>query len=298
EIPVLERGAVYAEPRARSNDAYNPFSDEYVDLSAADPGADLSGFDAPYSGDMPAEGGIAGGYGGYASGRFGASDGEQFEEFVSGGEALESGFDFIPSEGDATQQALPIDETPEFADPVPLAGGYVAATLGGRLVVVDVRRARERILYEDYLRMLSNGSAVCQQLLFPERLMLSGDEYALLEENAVEFAALGFDIDFVGDGAIDVKGAPADLPAEGIDRMLYDLLQAFATPVSLGDVRREKIAAAMALGVARGSVPMLSHEEAAALLARLAETGNVSFSPSGKTVLAEILPEDIRAKLG
>ena len=298
EIPVLERGAVYAEPRARSNDAYNPFSDEYVDLSAADPGADLSGFDAPYSGDMPAEGGIAGGYGGYASGRFGASDGEQFEEFVSGGEALESGFDFIPSEGDATQQALPIGETPEFADPVPLAGGYVAATLGGRLVVVDVRRARERILYEDYLRMLSNGSAVCQQLLFPERLMLSGDEYALLEENAVEFAALGFDIDFVGDGAIDVKGAPADLPAEGIDRMLYDLLQAFSTPVSLGDVRREKIAAAMALGVARGSVPMLSHEEAAALLARLAETGNVSFSPSGKTVLAEILPEDIRAKLG
>ena len=298
EIPVLERGAVYAEPRARSNDAYNPFSDEYIDLSAADPGADLLGFDAPYSGDMPAEGGIAGGYGGYASGRFGASDGEQFEEFVSGGEALESGFDFIPSEGDATQQALPIGGSPEFADPVPLAGGYVAATLGGRLVVVDVRRARERILYEDYLCMLSNGSAVCQQLLFPERLMLSGDEYALLEENAVEFAALGFDIDFVGDGAIDVKGAPADLPAERIDRMLYDLLQAFSTPVSLGDVRREKIAAAMALGVARGSVPMLSHEEAAALLARLAETGNVSFSPSGKTVLAEILPEDIRAKLG
>lgn len=292
EIPVLERGAVYAEPRAMSNEAYNPFSDEYVDLSAADPGADLSGFDAPYSGDMPAEGEIRGGYGGYASG------GERFEEFVSGGGPLESGFDFIPSEGDATQQALPIGEVPEFADSVPLAGGYVAATLGGRLVVVDVRRARERILYEDYLRMLSNGSAVCQQLLFPERLMLSGDEYALLEENAVEFAALGFDIDFAGDGAIDVKGAPADLPAEGIDRMLYDLLQAFSTPVSLGDVRREKIAAAMALGVARGSVPMLSREEAAALLARLAETGNVSFSPSGKTVLAEILPEDIRAKLG
>ncbi len=300
EIPVLERGAVYAEPRAMSNDAYNPFRDEYVDLSAADPGADFSGFDVPYRGDMPAFGEMPAGLGAdrtHASTRFGVSDGEQFEEFVSGG-PLESGFDFIPSEGDATQQALPIEESPEFTDPVPLAGGYVAAALGGRLVVVDVRRARERILYEDYLRMLSNGSAVCQQLLFPERLMLSGDEYALLEENAVEFAALGFDIDFVGDGTVEVKGAPADLPAEGIDRMLYDLLQAFSTPVSLGDVRREKIAAAMALGVARGSVPLLSHEEAAALLARLAETGNVSFSPSGKTVLAEILPEDIRAKLG
>lgn len=66
--------------------------------------------------------------------------------------------------------------------------------------MVDVRRARERILYEDYLKMLGNGSSVSQQLLFPERLVLSGDEYALLEENAVEFASLGFDIDFAGRG--------------------------------------------------------------------------------------------------
>ncbi|MCM1301174.1 MAG: DNA mismatch repair endonuclease MutL [Bacteroides cellulosilyticus] len=301
EIPVFERGAVYAEPRAMSNEAYNPFRDEYIDLSAADPGADFSGFDAPYRGDTPAlsdASGVGLGSAQGASGSWSAGSGEQFEEFVSGGGTLESGFDFIPSESDAAQQTLPMEECAEFADPVPLAGGYIAATLGGRLVVVDVRRARERIFYEEYLRMLSNGSAVCQQLLFPERLVLSGDEYALLEENAVEFAALGFDIDFAGDGAIDVKGAPADLPAEGIDRMLYDLLQAFSTPVSLGDVRREKIAAAMALGVARGSVPMLSHEEAAALLVRLAGTGNISFSPSGKAVLAEISPEDIRARLG
>ncbi|MDE7005339.1 MAG: DNA mismatch repair protein MutL, partial [Alistipes sp.] len=238
----------------------------------------------------------AAGRAGFSGG--GAWGGEEFEEFVSGDAPSESGFDFIPSEADATQQALPIEPRPEFADPMPLAGGYVAATWGGRLVVVDVRRARERIFYEDYLRMLSNGSAVCQQLLFPERLVLSGEEYALLEENAVEFAALGFDIDFAGEGAVDVKGAPADLPAEGIDSMIYDLLQAFTIPVSLGDVRRERIAIAMARGVARRSVPMLTREEAAALLAQLAETGNVSFSPSGKTVLAEILPEDIRAKLG
>ncbi len=316
EIPVLQQGAVYCEPRAMSDESYNPFRDEYIDLSAPDPDGDALGDpDGDALGDVPWHGGAAtlsdvpaAGAGGgrplsgaartagFSGG--GAWGGEEFEEFVSGGARSESGFDFIPSEADATQQALPIEPRPEFADPLPLAGGYVAATWGGRLVVVDVRRARERIFYEDYLRMLSNGSAVCQQLLFPERLVLSGEEYALLEENAVEFAALGFDIDFAGEGAVDVKGAPADLPAEGIDSMIYDLLQAFTIPVSLGDVRRERIAIAMARGVARRSVPMLTREEAAALLAQLAETGNVSFSPSGKTVLAEILPEDIRAKLG
>jgi len=42
----------------------------------------------------------------------------------------------------------------------------------------------------------------------------------------------------------------------------------------------------------------LSREEAAALLDRLAAGGNVSFSPSGKRIIAELTPEDLRAKLG
>ena len=215
----------------------------------------------------------------------------------------ESGFDaseleFIPSEATAEQQRLAVEQRPEFTDPLPLGGGYVAALLGGRFVVVDVRRARERILYEDYLKMLGNGSSVSQQLLFPERLVLSDSEYALLEENAVEFASLGFDLDFQGECAVEVKGTPADMPADSVDRLLYELLQAFSTPVSLADVRREKIAAVMARGAAKQAVRLMSRDEAAALLARLAASGNFSFSPSGKAITAEITVEDIRAKLG
>lgn len=186
----------------------------------------------------------------------------------------ESGFDaseleFIPSEATVEQQRLDVDGRPEFTDPLPLGGGYVAALLGGRFVVVDVRRARERILYEDYLKMLGSGSSVSQQLLFPERLVLSDSEYALLEENAVEFASLGFDLDFQGDCAVEVKGTPADMPADSVDQLLYELLQAFSTPVSLADVRREKIAAVMARGAAKQTVRLMSRDEAAALLARL-----------------------------
>ena len=233
-----------------------------------------------------------------------AADG--FEDFVSGSSfEVESGagfgtsaLEFIPSGATAGQQRLAVEGRPEFTDPLPLGGGYLAALLGGRFVVVDVRRARERILYEDYLKMLGNGSSVSQQLLFPERLVLSGDEYALLEENAVEFASLGFDVDFAGEGTIEVKGTPADMPADAVDQMVYDLLQAFSTPVSLADQRREKIAAVMARGGAKGIPRNMSRDEAAVLLAQLAATGNFSFSPSGKAITAEITPEDIRTKLG
>ena len=81
-------------------------------------------------------------------------------------------------------------------------------------------------------------------------------------------------------------------------RQVYDLLQAFSTPVSLADQRREKIAAVMARGGAKGIPRNMSSDEAAALLAQLAATGNFSFSPSGKAITAEITPADIRTKLG
>ena len=330
EIPVLERGAVYGEPRVASNEGYNPFNDTYIDPAAPDPNEDFTGFDVPFQDEGPvlADAGAHPtvfarrtpprfGGGRMSFGGFPASASEAFEEFESGTlegvdfsdddplggmseeyGAEESALDFIPSEAGAEQQQLDIDPEAGFSDPLPLAGGYVAALLGGRLVVVDVRRARERILYEDYMEMLSCGKTVSQQLLFPERLVLSGDEYVLAEERAVEFAALGFDIDFIGDGAIEVKGTPADLPAEGIDRTIYELLQAFSMPVSVEEVRREKAAAAMARSGARGAARSLTKEEAEVLLARLMATGNVSFTPSGKTILAEITAEDMRAKLG
>ena len=321
EIPVLQKGAVYSEPLAMSNSDYNPFREEYIDPSAPDPNVDFTGFDVPYrDGGVVSDSAVGGlrtggvrsaapSFPQAAAGGFAlpGADAGEFEEFESGGgfEITPSGggfddsaLDFNPSSAAPEQQRFDMPQRPEFTDALPLPGGYVAALLGGRFVVVDVRRARERILYEDYLRMLGNGSSVSQQLLFPERLVLSGDEYALLEENAVEFAALGFDIDFCGEGTVEVRGTPADMPADAVDRLLFDLLQAFATPVSLSDVRREKIAGVMARSGAKGVGRTLSREEAAALLAQLADTGSFSFSPSGKAITAEITPEDLRAKLG
>ena len=337
EIPVLQQGAVYREPAATSNRDYNPFREEYIDPSAPDPNAEFAGFDVPYAaadgesdgepGAMSVSGRRMAGAAAFGSLRttvpelpgeeirdipsaFGgpesAAGSGDYEEFESGGDfellpsdsAGESTLDFIPSEEAPEQKRLDIGQEVVFSDPLPLAGGYVVALMSGRLVVVDVRRARERILYENCLRMLGRGAVPSQRLLFPERLELSTDEYALLEEHAVEIAALGFDLGLCGEGVVEVKGTPADLPVEEMDQLLFNLLQAFSTPVPVADVRRERIAAAMARSACRGACPPLSREEASVLLGQLAATRSYSFSPSGKSVVAEITPEDLCAKLG
>ncbi len=343
EIPVLQRGAHYDEPSAADNADYNPFREEYIDPTAAEPNVAFTGFDVPFTDEdaktaapRPAaepsarQGGpneesrrSSGSGGSNRSGRShtpGIQPNTEFDDFASGGGDFDefpssatepareitfpstspvsqerdtaSHLDFIPSTA-PEQQRLELESEARFGEVLPLAGGYMATTLDGRLVVVDLRRARERILYEDYLRMLQNNSAVSEQLLFPERLTLSLDEYALLQTHADEFAAMGFDLDCCGDGAVEVKGTPADLPADTVDRLLYELLQAFASPVAAEDVRRDKIAALMARAGARTVPRTLTREEAADLLDRLVATGNYSFSPSGKAIVAEIAPEEI-----
>ncbi|MCM1300957.1 MAG: DNA mismatch repair endonuclease MutL [Alistipes senegalensis] len=334
EIPVLQRGAHYDEPSAADNADYNPFREEYIDPTAAEPDVAFTGFDVPFTDEdaktaapRPAAKPTARPSG--TSGRShtpGIQPNTEFDDFASGGgdydefpsSASETTFsptaareitfpstplvaekqdtashlDFIPSTA-PEQQQLELESDDRFGEVLPLAGGYMATTLNGRLVIVDLRRARERILYEDYLRMLQNGSAVSEQLLFPERLTLSLDEYALLESHASEFAAMGFDLDCCGDGVVEVKGTPADLPADTVDRLLYELLQAFASPVTAEEVRRDKIASLMARAGARNIPRTLSREAAADMLERLVATGNYSFSPSGKAILAEIAPEEI-----
>ena len=290
EIPVAVKGAVYREPRAMSNEAYNPFQDPYSgELAGRMPDVTFADFDSAFDGFSS-----GGGFGEGLDGGFGAAEEIVSERFSSGGSELE----FIPSGGDGVQQRLVEEPEARFSEVVSLGNGYASALYGGRWVAVDLRRARERVLFDNYRLLLVNGSSVGQQLLFPQRLELSPGEYALLEEHEVEFAALGFDLELCGGGAVELRGIPADIAPDAVEESLYELLQTFRTPVSAQELRRDKIAGAMARSGARAMPRTIPSAEAAMLLEQLREGGNVSFTPSGKAILAEITTEEIRAKLG
>ena len=319
EIPVARQGAVYDEPAAMVNEHYNPFAEGYVAEGADEqcgdveefPGEDFTEFPGPTPrGGRPAAGGDVGvsrrgaaphpafdPVGEYLlSDREGGYDEVPSSAVVAEDDAQRSVLEYVSSEDAAVQQRLIETPAAEFRSVTPVAPGYVVAMLGGVLVVVDLKRAQERLLYEYYLLMLTNGSAVSEQLLFPERLVLSHDEYELLGQYAAEFAAVGFDIERVGDGAIDVKGTPADMPSDTIDELIYQLLQTFAH-VSAADLRRQRIAAELARSGARPMGSCTSQEEAERLLERLQEAGDRCFSPAGKPILAEITLDELRAKL-
>ncbi len=207
----------------------------------------------------------------------------------------ESRLEFIPSA--AVQQRLAADAKISFTDVMSLGNGYAVAVCDGRIMIADMRRVRERILFDDYMSMIGHDSSTTQKLLFPERLILSEDDYSLLEENAVEFAALGFDIEFRGEGAVELCGVPSGVAGEQADRLLYDLLREVESDGDAGEHMRENLARAMAVKASRSAAKGLRSDEAADLLRRLADCENFSFSPSGKPIMAELTVEEFKNKL-
>ncbi len=183
-----------------------------------------------------------------------------------------------------------------FSDIVPLGEGYAAALYGDILVVVDLRRAREAVLYDRFVSLLHNGHSATQQLLFPERMVLSADDFELAKDNMGEFAALGFDVRVSGEYTVDILGVPGDMPSERFDEVVYEMLDTLRDGTFSGtETRRERLAAVMArAGSARTK---MSPVEVEMLLGTLATTKNRSYSPFGKPVFVEITIDEIKNRL-
>ncbi len=327
DIPVLGdvQNVVYAEPKSSTNSEYNPFREDYIEAGVSDEELNKA-FDDPFielpyrrmsqpttehkkssSGrlsdmswmDMAANSNFM-----IPSDKGEVASSESYRDIPSDysqgidlaammGMEEDSSLEFVAS---AVQQSLDCEPQMEFSAVMPLVGGYVMAVSGGRSMLVDMRRAKERILYDGYMAMVGTGSVASQRLLFAERLTLSEDDYSLLEENEVEFAALGFEINLVGDGVVELTAIPSSIVGEQADEVLYELLREVESG-NASERMRSDMARVMAVKGSRLSPKGITSEEATELLQRLCTCENYSFSPSGKAIMAELTIEDIKSKL-
>lgn len=298
DIPVLEHSprTVYSEPRTATKSSYNPFDSEYIDPTAPMPDTPFTGFDVPYDGFMPRESArsitpVARDNEPYAYPTSGVA--ESVVEYIDedGVDAEDQTFDFIESAGLSVERR-------EFGEVMYVGGGYAAAIYGGSLVLVSLRRAKERLLYEDIVRSLGAGAVPVQRMFFAEELILSLEEYERLENYATEFAALGFEIEYRGECAISVSGRPAVIDmTTPIDELLYELLHSLDMGETLGDRERCRMAELMAQRGSHNYGGGLNSQSAKELLDRLAECDNPSFTPSGCPIMAELTLDEIKTKL-
>lgn len=295
DIPVLEpEQRVYEIPKTHTKESYNPFAAEYIDPTAPMPDVPFTGFDVPYEDTKPQPRVAVKPFVEESeelytlqSSSFVPSSIEYIDEDV---EAEEQEFDFIESESKA--------EVRSFGEAMVVPGGYAVAMWGESLVVVHLRRAKERLMYDDILEALVAGSAPSQRMFFPEELTLSIAEYELMEAHATEFAALGFEVEYCGEGRISVLGRPALVDMSmPLDELIYDLLHGIEDGMLPIAEEQRRLAELMARRGSSGYGRGVQRADVEVLLKRLEKSSNPSFAPSGAPILAEIAIDELHAKL-
>ena len=294
EIPSMShQQTIYHEPRIGSNSDYNPFKEEYIDPTATMPDIPFTGFDVPYDGleqrsQRPSTKLV--------------SDMDECYTMVSSGSEPSSVMEYIDEDGEQTsfdyvESQMQVDEA-TFTDVMVIGGGYAIAIYGGRCVVVSLRRARERILFEDIIASTISGAVPTQRMFFAEELVLSEQEYNLMESHATEFAALGFEVEYCENNRIAITGRPALVDSNTpLDELIYELLHGIEDGTMPIIEERRRLAELMARRASAGYGRNVRTADAEELLASLLKCENRSFTPSGAPIMAELTADELRAKL-
>lgn len=171
---------------------------------------------------------------------------------------------------------------------------YILTPVKSGLMVIDQKRAHERILFEKFMEVLKSDSVAIQQLLFPQTIELNPADTAILQNIIPELLSLGFDIRDFGKNTFIISGTPGVLDVAEPSLIVEKLLEEYKTsPVDARSKAKEQIAKSLAKVSALDYGTELKQEEIIHLIDELFACATPNFSPDGKRVLHIIPVTDI-----
>jgi DNA mismatch repair protein MutL len=262
EMPSASRDKNPVSPGIRINPDYNPFDSPGYSPSQKDRGMHKSGLD-------------------------------NWEELYK---SFESEKDrSLPSEtDDISGHDTPFESTPTLLQ---LKNRYILSPVKSGLMIIDQKRAHERILYERFLKTVRSGSFIAQQQLYPVNIELSASDYLLVKELAKELSAFGFDVRDFGPQSIIVSGCPVDAGSTDPATMIENLISEYKES---GSAFKESPGEKIAINLARSSAinygKSLTREEMQEIIDKLFACEMPNYSPDGKKTVIILSNDDIEKK--
>ena len=173
-------------------------------------------------------------------------------------------------------------------------GKYIFTQSASGIMIVHIRRARERLLYGRFLKALTASAHVTQTALFPVQVNVGKEGLLVFEDNASTLAQLGFDIVPFGNDTVVVNGVPEGFSAEPgkAEAMVGDILRILADDhAALPGIVEQQLAEKFAALGASSAGKLISPLEAQRLVDALLQGENPEFTPSGKKIIS-IVPAD------
>lgn len=207
-------------------------------------------------------------------------------------------FDGISSHNEVSQE----DIIPDVVEPKnPVLGRslehfqykqrYIMTSVHSGLMVIDQHRAHVRILYERFLKNLSERKCAGERLIFPETVKLTPVESSALAASAGEIIAAGFDISDLGDGSFAINALPAGTETLNATELLKDVLVETDGKTGIKEEIDKHIALVLARHAAISVGSELGDKEMGGMIDELFATSSPKYTPDGKLVVA-IIPQE------
>ncbi|MBR4809500.1 MAG: DNA mismatch repair endonuclease MutL [Bacteroidales bacterium] len=197
------------------------------------------------------------------------------------------------------QDASALFQSDPATDAFVLQGRYIVSRGTSGLMIINIRRAWERIIYERSLASLGGGEHVSQTALFPVQVQVGAAQRLVFDDNLSLLRSLGFDIAPSGTDSILVSGVPEGYSCEPgkIEQLASDLTLVLSDGASeLEEVMRQKTAAKFAMLAAANSDVPATPSAVKHLLDTLFASGNAEFTPNGKRIISVLGADEIEKR--
>ena len=178
-------------------------------------------------------------------------------------------------------------------------GKYIVTTAKSGLMLINVRRAMERILYERFLKAVSNNGHLTQTALFPVTVQVGVENMCIFAEHSALLSSLGFDISPFGTDTVVVNGVPEGYSAEEghVQAMVADLMRILSEDHSaLQEMMTANLASDLARLGALNCDPVTDSAQAQRLIDSLFACDNSEFTVSGRRIVSIMTVEDIERR--
>lgn len=169
---------------------------------------------------------------------------------------------------------------------------YILTTLKNGVVLIDQKRAHERILYDQYMIQFQSGHLNSQQLLHPEQIDMTPNEKNLIEQHTEALQKVGFNWQW-SDNVMELTG----IPATATDAQPKKLLQSLIESLQHEDNLEAEVSEPIAQGMARSSAvrygQKLDRMEMNHIIDRLFACKTPYYSPFGQPTIVTFTAEEI-----
>ncbi|TDI93286.1 MAG: DNA mismatch repair endonuclease MutL [Caldithrix sp.] len=197
---------------------------------------------------------------------------------------LAKGETLIDSPQDVTREKIIFERTNVWQ----VHNKYIISQIKNGLIVIDQHVAHERILYEQALDNFEKRNPSSQQLLFPQVVQFSAEDYSILLEMIPFLEKIGFVVKSFGQNTVVLEGVPSGIKISDDEKVLLDILDEYKRGKKDNAEIRENVAKSYACHTAIRAGEHLPLEAMNALIDKLFTTKEPYFCPHGRPVIIHI----------